>query len=388
MRNTPVTKKISLMIIIHSLQGGGAERVLVNLLKGLGRTEFSITLVLYENICSFPMPENIQLKVLGIPAGRNLFSLGVGFLRKILALAGLVRKQKPDIIFSLLSSTNAAAILASMLSGTRTKVVVSEHTFPSVNLANERFGSITARVIGLLYPRANRVIAVSQGIKDDLQKSFGIRKEKIQVIYNPLDLDEIRRLGRESVRHPWFIPTAMKEMPVIVSAGRLTKQKGYPVLLRAFALVRKSVPCRLVILGEGPDRPMLERLISELDIEKDVSLAGFQENPFAFMEKAALFAMSSLYEGFLLVLAEAMTLGTPVVSTDCPSGPAELISEGINGLLVPIENEDALARAILRVLLDEKLRSVLANNGRTRAEDFAVNRIADEYSRVFREMIS
>ncbi len=383
-----MSKNISLMIVIHGLQGGGAERVLVNLLRGLSRTEFSITLVLYEGICDYPMPENVQLRVLGIPAGKNVFSLATGFLRKILALSGLIRTQKPDIVFSLLSSTNAAAILAARLSATGTRVIASEHTFPSVNLANERFGSITARVIARLYPHADRIIAVSQGIRDDLMKSFGIRGNMVTVIYNPFDLDEVRRLGREGLDHPWFVPPVIGTTPLIVSAGRLTKQKGYPFLLRSFARVRSSMPCRLVILGEGADRASLERLASDLGIAADVSFPGFQSNPFAYMARATIFVLSSLYEGFSMVLVEAMALGTPVISTDCPSGPGELISDGRSGVLVPPGDEEALTRAILKVLADKALMSVLSAGGRTRAEDFSVSRISEEYSRLFRKVLS
>ncbi|MGC2064386.1 MAG: glycosyltransferase [Thermodesulfovibrionales bacterium] len=382
-----MTRKISLMIVIHGLQGGGAERVLVNLLKGLSRTEFSITLVLYEGICEYPLPENVQLRVLGIPAGRNLLSLGAGFLRKILALSGLIRAERPDIVFSLLSSTNAAAILAAKLAGTGARVLVSEHTCPSVNLANERFGNITARVITLLYPRANRIIAVSQGIKDDLIKYFGAGGDAITVVYNPFDLDEIRKLGREKVDHPWFIQSVRQDIPLIISAGRLTRQKGYSFLLRAFVRVKKSAPSRLVILGEGEDRASLEKLASDLGIAADVSFPGFQENPFAYMAGATVFTLSSLYEGFGNVLVEAMALGIPVVSTSCPSGPDEIILEGRNGLLVPPGDEDALAAAILRVLSDSELRGILSDGGRERAESFAVSRISDEYSRIFKQIV-
>jgi glycosyltransferase involved in cell wall biosynthesis len=387
-----MTNKIRLMIVIHSLQGGGAERVLVNLLKGLNRAEFSITLVLYEGICSYPLPEDVHLRVLGIPAGRNLISLGAGFLRKILALAGLIRRQRPDIVFSLLSSTNAAAILAAMISGTRTRVLVSEHTCPSVNLANERFGSITARVIAFLYPRADGIIAVSRGIRDDLIQNFGVRGDLISVIYNPFDLDEIRRLGSEGVDHPWFSPTGRQpgrqDVPLIVSAGRLTKQKGYPFLLEAFAIARRSVPCRLVILGEGGDRASLEKLAIDLGIASDVSFAGFLKNPFPYMAGATVFTLSSLYEGFGNVLVEAMALGVPVISTSCPSGPDEIILEGSSGMLVPPGDTGALAAAILKVLSDSRLRAVLSAGGRERAWSFAVSRISEEYSRLFREVLS
>lgn len=382
-----MSNKISLMIVIHSLQGGGAERVLVNLLKGLSRDEFEITLVLYEDRRAYQLPENIQLRVLGIPAGRNLFSLGTGFLKKILALTRLITAQRPDLVFSLLSSTNAATILATRAAGTAARIAVSEHTFPSVNLANERFGSITARIVRLLYPRADRIIAVSRGIRDDLQRSFGIHEELLQVIYNPFDLDEISRLGKERIEHPWFSPADSGQLPVIVSAGRLTKQKNYPLLLRGFALTSKIFPCRLVILGEGPDRVPLERLIAELGLEHKVLLAGFQQNPFAWIAKAAVFALSSLYEGFPMVLVEAMALGIPVVSTDCPSGPAELITQDVNGLLIPLNNEEALSRALLRILSDRALSSALSEGGRKRAEDFGVSRISEEYRHMFRKLL-
>jgi glycosyltransferase involved in cell wall biosynthesis len=372
---------IKLLVIIHSLKGGGAERVVINLLKGLDRDKFSITLGLYERVFDFPLPNNIEVEILNIRAGKNIFTLGTGFIRKIIRLSGIMRKAGPDIVFSLLSSTNVTVILAKLLSGIRCKLIISEHTHPSVNLDNERFGWITKLFMRYVYPYSDTIIAVSGGIKRDLMKNFNLSDNKIALIYNPVDLREIQMLSRETVDHPWF----HDNIPVIISAGRLTKQKGYPYLIKAFSLARRSLSCRLMILGEGKDKERLIAMTRELGIARDVEFLGFRENPFRYMAKASLFVLSSLYEGFGNVIVEAMALGLPVISTDCPSGPSEIIHDGKNGLLVPVQDEQALAMAITEVLTNKALRERLAIEAKRKSEVFALEKIMKDYGRVFSE---
>jgi glycosyltransferase involved in cell wall biosynthesis len=372
---------IKLMIVIHSLKGGGSERVLINVLKGLDRKEFSVTLVLYERVFDFPPPDKVAVEILDMPAGRNIFTLGVRFMRKIVRLSRLMKKVGPDMVFSLLSSTNVAVILARLLSKIPCGVTISEHTHPSVNLTNERFGWITKIFMPYVYPKADAIIAVSEGIKQDLIKNFNMPENKIAVIYNPVDLNEIRIRSQEKVDHPWF----HDDIPVIVSVGRLTKQKGYPYLIKAFSLVRRSLACRLMIIGEGEDKDKLIAMVRALGIEREVEFLGFQKNPFQYMAKSSLFVLSSLYEGFGNVIVEAMVLGLPVISTDCPSGPAEIIDDKKNGILVPVQDENALARTILEVLADSALRVHLGSEAKRRAEVFALEKITQDYRRIFSE---
>ncbi len=368
-------------MVIHSLRGGGSERVLLNLLKGLDRKEFSVTLVLYEKEFDYPLPEDVDVQILDIRVGRNIFTLATGFLSKIKALVRVIKRDSPDVIFSLLSSTNAAVILANMLSGKRCKTVVSEHTHPSVNLRNERYGWGTKWFMKWLYPKADRIIAVSGGIKEDLVRHFGIRQDVISIIHNPIDIREIQRLSIEDVDHSWFLAP----VPIILAVGRLTKQKGYPYLLRAFSEVRKSLDCRLLIIGEGEDREMLVRMVNEMGLNNEVELLGFQPNPFKYMARSSLLVLSSLYEGFGNVIVEAMALGLPVISTDCPSGPSEIIDGGKNGLLVPLEDAVAMAQAMVNVLTDDALRETLSKGGKARACAFAIARIIESYRSVFLE---
>jgi glycosyltransferase involved in cell wall biosynthesis len=370
-----------LMIVIHSLRGGGSERVLINLLKGLHRSEFSITLVLYEGVFDYPVPGDVKLRILNIATGRNIFKLTASFFLKILRLAGLMRKENPDVIFSLISSTNATVTIARLLSGIKCRLIVSEHTHPSVNLGNELYGNVTKRFIKRCYPRTDRIVAVSEGIKQDLIYNFGIREAKIDVIYNPINIKEIEMLSTADVEHPWF----HEGIPIIISVGRLTKQKGYPYLLKAFSVVRKSLECRLVILGEGEDREKLVKTSIELGLKNDVEFMGFQQNPFKYMARSSVFVLSSLYEGFGNVIVEAMALGLPVISTDCPSGPSEIIEDRMNGLLVPVKDENALARAILEVAGNGMLRNELSAGARRRAQSFTLDNIVEKYRGVFLE---
>ena len=368
-----------LMIVIHSLRGGGAERVLINLLKGLDRSEFSINLVLYEGVFDYPLPDNVELTILSIEASKNLFRLIKGFVLKIARLALLFRRNTPDVIFSLLSSTNVAVIIAKLLSRAKSKVIVSEHTYPSVNLDNEMYGGITKQFMKYIYPKADRIVAVSEGIKQDLVENLYLPKEKVKVIYNPVDIGEVEIRSREKVDHPWF----HDELPIIVSVGRLTKQKGYPYLIKAFSMVRQSMPCRLVIIGDGEDKAKLIEMANELGVEKDSVFLGFQQNPFKYMAKSSLFVLSSLYEGFGNVIVEAMALGLPVISTDCPSGPAEIIEDKKSGLLVPVRDEQAMAGAMISVMTDELLRQYLGREARRRAGAFALDKITENYRRMF-----
>jgi glycosyltransferase involved in cell wall biosynthesis len=202
----------------------------------------------------------------------------------------------------------------------------------------------------LSYPWAQGVIAVSEEAADDLARVLNVPRWQIHVIYNPTYDDALLERAKEPVEHAWF---RSGEPPVILGVGRLTHQKDFATLLRAFARVRKEVVCRLVILGEGDERARLQALAEELGVRRDVDLPGFVENPYAYMARAAIFVLSSRYEGLPNVLIEALACGVPVVSTDCPSGPREILLDGDAGVLIPVGDHDKMAQEIIHVLWDQ-----------------------------------
>jgi glycosyltransferase involved in cell wall biosynthesis len=190
-------------------------------------------------------------------------------------------------------------------------------------------------------------------VRNDIAALTGLSRRRIVVIPNPVVTAELLDQARCPLDHPWFHPSAP---PVVMGVGRLTRQKDFPTLLHAFAAVRASRPCRLVILGEGRDRPALAALAAALNINLDVDLPGFIPNPYAYMARAAAFVLSSAWEGSPNVLTEALALGTPVVATDCPSGPREILQHGRLGRLVPIGRPEAMADAIAAILDNPPLR--------------------------------
>jgi glycosyltransferase involved in cell wall biosynthesis len=224
------------------------------------------------------------------------------------------------------------------------------------------------------YPMADAVVAVSDGVADHLARTTGLPRAAIRTIHNPVVGPDLPALAAEPVDHPWFRPGGP---PVVLGVGRLVAQKDFPTLLRAFAAVRRRRPARLVILGEGTAaaRGALRSLAAELGCADDVDLLGFVANPFAYMARASAFALSSLHEGLPGVLIQAMACGCPVVSTDCPSGPAEILDGGRYGELVPVGDAEALGEVVLRALAAPPERDLLT----ARADLFSVDRAAARY---------
>jgi glycosyltransferase involved in cell wall biosynthesis len=289
------------------------------------------------------------------------------------ALARYLRRNKPFTLLSTLTHANVAAVAASVISQARTRVFVREANYLSVAARHDT--TFRRRLLPLvarwLYPRSSSVIAVSNAVADDLS-SCGIPRERIRVIHNPVPCAELRRLATEPLADPWFAPGMP---PVILAVGRLSPQKDYPNLLRAFALLRRQHDCRLLILGEGEERPTLQRLVEELGITADVRMPGFAENPFPFMANAAMLVLASAWEGLPNVLLQACVLGCPVVSTDCPGGSREILEGGRLGALVPVGDSSALADALAHTLAAPVDRAAL----RARGEAFDTSVIAQQY---------
>lgn len=288
-------------------------------------------------------------------------------------LARYLRRVRPRALVAGGNYANLAALAARRLSGVDLPVVLSEHnplSFTCLNPGRRRvfLPSLARR----FYPHGDAIVAVSEGVADDLADFVRLPRGRIDAIHNPVVTLELATRAAALLDDPWLQPG---EPPVVLGVGRLAVQKDFATLLRAFAKARAQRPVRLVILGEGELRPRLERLAEELGVAADVRLPGFVDNPLAYMRRADVFALSSIYEGLGNVVVEALACGCPVVSTDCPGGPAEILGRGRFGRLVPVGDADAFAAALLATLDEPRESSPLL----ARARDFSASVIADRY---------
>lgn len=326
-------------IYLRLLSGGGAERMMVNLMQGFVDLGLSVDLVL--NTTSGPYLSLVppQVRIIDLSAPRMLQGLP--------KLSNYLRREKPNALLTTLHYNIEVAIWAKWLARVKTRLVVREAN----TLSSQSKFCKTDRWSGLFskwfYPWADEVLAVSHGVADDLSRVTGMPKERMRVIYNPVITPTLVENSRAVLDHPWL---TNKTVPIIIGVGRLSEQKDFPTLIKAFAQVRQHKPVRLIILGSGPDRRSLMALARDLAVETDVAFLGFVSNPYAYMKQADVFVLSSKWEGLPNVLIEAMAVGTPVISTRCPSGAAEILAGGIYGDLVEIGHSQGMAKAILTVL--------------------------------------
>jgi glycosyltransferase involved in cell wall biosynthesis len=280
-----------------------------------------------------------------------LSRLALGDDPPLAALRDHLRRERPASLLSFLNYPNAVTLLLALLGRGETRFLVNVRNQVSVSsaLALSRWNRSIPLLMRALFRHADGVVAPSRGVAEDVVRLSGVTPDRVTVIHNPVVRPELLERARERPAHPWLEDGGP---PVVLGAGKLKPQKDFATLLRAFARVRRARPARLVILGEGDERPKLEALARERGVADDVSLPGYVPNPWACFRCAAAFVLSSAWEGLPNVLIEAMACGCPVASTDCPSGPAEILEQGAHGPLVPVGDEAALARAIER-LLDE-----------------------------------
>jgi glycosyltransferase involved in cell wall biosynthesis len=324
---------------LPSVRGGGAQRVIVNLAQGMVERGLPVDVVLAT-------AQGVFLDHL--PGAVRVVDLGAGrLIRSLLPLTRYLRREQPRILVSSMSHANLIALWAARLARCSTRVMVTVHNTMSESTPDGLGGRLSLPLLRTFYPWADSVVAVSRGAADDLARTTGLPRERVEVIYNPVIMPAMLALARRTPDHPWF---AVGQPPVILGAGRLTRQKDFPTLIRAFAELRRRRPAHLMILGDGEDRPALERLIAQLGVGDDVALPGFRDNAMAFMAHSSLFVLSSAWEGLPTVLIEALAVGIRVVSTDCPSGPREILQDGRLGALVPAGDAPALARAMLDAL--------------------------------------
>jgi glycosyltransferase involved in cell wall biosynthesis len=370
-----------LAIFIHKLSGGGAPRRVLTLAHAFSQRGHRVDLVVVS--AEGPLLEKvrpeIRLVVLDSAMPRLIRRLKKQRLRTIASTGKLVRylgSEKPDVLLSGANHVNLTALWARRLARVPIPLVLraSNHLSGSNrNPINKRyFRWWMARRV---YCWADAVIAVSRDVAEDIARHTGIEKTRITTIYNPTITPDLAQKAKQPLDHPWFAPGSP---PVILAAGRLSTQKDFPTLLKAFARIRAVRPARLVILGEGKKRHQLQALARQLGVTADVALPGFVDNPFAWMARAAVFALSSAWEGLPGVLIEALACGCPAVSTDCPGGAAEILADGRYGTLVPVGDDQALASALLSALDAAPDPELL----RKRAAQFSIDRAVDQYLKV------
>lgn len=355
----------SLYIFRPTLGTGGADRVTLSLLRHLPRNTFSPTLVLMrkEGELIGELPSQVPLVTLG---ARSLWTAW-------LPLARLIRKSPPDVLFSTSSGANVIAALAHLIAGSSSRLVLSERNVLRTELSWKK--KLQRWLKGALYPRADRITTVSQGVKEELASELSLDPTRLAVVYNPVVGEGLEKQANEPVRHPWFD----QEIPVILSVGRLVPEKDHATLLRAFARLLSDREARLLILGEGPLRGELEELARRLGVDPAVSMPGFVLNPFKYMARSTLFVLSSRFEGLPGALIQAMACGVPVISTDCPFGPAEILQPADSGLLVPVGDPGRIAEEMRRLLADPELSRRLAEHGRAAAQRFTTEAVLGNY---------
>jgi len=363
-------EKIPHIAIFVAYSGqGGVERV-VNLLAG----SFLAKGVRVDLISPRIIGEHRE----HIPPGVNVIPLKTRHTYSALGpLTRYLRRERPDALLAVKHRAIVTAVLAGRLSGFGGRIVGNIHTTVSSGLA---YSNIMKRMNYLwemrrFYPRAHAIVGVSRGVAQNLKDITGLNDEKIRAVHNPVVTPDILEMGREPLYHHWF---TQEEVPIILGIGRLTKQKDFHTLINAFALVRHNRKCRLVILGDGADLDNLRSLARNRGVSDDIDFPGFQKNPYAYLSRSSLFVLSSRWEGFGMVLVEAMALGIPVVSTDCPSGPGEILEDGKHGILVPVEDPSALADAMERTLDDPPAPEQL----REAAGKYTVEKSAEHYLKI------
>jgi glycosyltransferase involved in cell wall biosynthesis len=324
-------------IFTANMDGGGAERAMLKLAGGIADQGYDVDLVLSraEGHYLDEVPDSVR--IVDLHARRVLLSIP--------GLVRYLRRERPNAMLTSMNYVNIVGIWARTLARVDTRLIVNEQNALSLEAAHSprRRHRLMPRLIKRFYPWADGVTSVARGTADDLVSTAGVSPNLIEVVHNPIVTTELRELVAEPLGHPWFGPG---QVPVVLGVGRLAPQKDFGTLIRAFARVIVRRPCRLMILGDGPERASLEALVAERGLTGSVDLPGWISNPYPYMAHAGVFVLSSRWEGLPSVLIEALFCEVPVVATDCLSGPREILEDGRYGALIPVGDEEALAAAI------------------------------------------
>jgi glycosyltransferase involved in cell wall biosynthesis len=360
---------MKIFFFLPSLAPGGAERVFIQLANHYRENGLDVSLVCGE--ASGPLQSLIDpaLEVIDLGAPR--------VLRAILPLRNLLKQHPDAVLFCCMTHANVAMLIAARVFGQhRGRIVIQEVALISRGRNGQGWFRtlVLNRLMKRVYLRADTILAVSESVARETEQMVGAACPPVQTIPNPIDLLFIRAKAEEDVDHPWI----GGGVPIILGVGRLSPEKDFGTLIQAIQIIRAEQPVKLVILGDGPERVKLEGEAWQLGLDECVCFAGQHDNPWAYMTRADLTVVSSISEGFSLVLVEAMALGCPVVSTACGSGPISILKKGELGPLVPVGDAQRLAEAMLTRLKQPRASTVLS----AAADRFAIGVLAKEYAKV------
>lgn len=398
MKKNKNKKKIA--IIIPTLNGGGAERTASKLSLYLSNDKYDKYVIVFDG-SEITYEYNGQLIDMKLKAKNFILSKFANIVKRIIKLRQIKKKYQIQVSLSFLDSAN----IVNVFSRTGDKIILSVRNYESKS-SNNFYGKFYNILVKMFYKKADCIVSVSKRVKDDLINNYKIDSDKIKVIYNFYDLDEIKRLSKQELEDEY---KEIFKFPVIVNMGRLTKQKGQWYLIRVLKGIKGIIPeVKLIFLGRGELELSLKQLVHDLALENDVFFLGFQKNPFKYIARSKLFVLTSLFEGFPNALVEAMACGVPVVSFDCDSGPREIIAPATEiiskanhieyceyGILTPVcsekilnsmstlsNKENLLQESIVKILNSEKLSEKYSKKSIDRANYFSKENIIFEYENI------
>jgi glycosyltransferase involved in cell wall biosynthesis len=349
-----------------SLGGGGAEKIVLRLMRGFISRGIKVKLVLATPHGSLHSEIPNKVDVIHLNAKRSIFA--------IFRLAKYIRTNKPEIILSHLSNANRVALLATIISKCNTKVYVVEHNTMSIALKHYSLIQKWLLIISYkyLYYRAHKIIHVSKAAANDLMKLLPKHINSVHTIYNPIINEEMINSIVDKPPHDWLYPG---NIPVILGVGLFREQKDFITLIQGFSIVKKYMDAHLILLGRGPLEEKIKNEAIKYNLENSILFPGYVDDPLGYMKHSSVFVLSSRWEALPTVIVEALACGCPVVSTNCPSGPAEILDNGKYGILVPVQNAIAMAHGIISSIKNPPDKKILIS----RAMDFSIEKSVNNY---------
>lgn len=370
-------KALTVLLVCKNFQLGGSQKQIILLANGLLKNGFKPIICVFKNTgeLKIELNQNIEIYELEnfVPDKPNKT---ISTIIATVKLLRLIYKTRPDIIYSRHWQTKIPSSIAGRI--TKTKTVLVDVNNPLEEMYKKKSKIISYILRRCSYNLSKNVIAVSKDLSSEVKKYYKLNFN-VDTIYNCIDLDYIKEKSSETVEHHWFNdPT-----PIIVSIGRLVPQKGFEYLIKAIKIVNNSMQVRLLLIGDGNEKKSIINLSKELLIEDKVDLIGFKSNPYPYLKNADLFVLSSNFEGFGIVLIEAMAVGLPVISTDCEYGPKEIINDYQNGILVSKKSPEIIADKIIEILKNDELRSNLSKYAIERSKYFSRDKMVKRYVEYF-----
>ena len=379
------SRLLKVAMLMTNLDDLGVQRVVINLYNHFDKTKIEPTLIFWSRagkVASF------------LVEGASVIETDHGLMRprllfRLVRYFWIIRTLKPDLVLSFVPVTNVSYALIKLFLPMKIGFITCEHAFISRAFSTGEYrGAFRLLYSALFRPTYNflsdRLVMTSNVGEKDAVENWGVDERKIRVIYNPQDIEDLRQRSEEPLDDPWF---KSANEPILIAAGRLTKQKGFDSLIRAFAILNLKTPCKLAILGRGELEQSLKLLVSSLAMHENIRFLGFQNNHLKYIKNSSVFVLSSIWEAMPMIVAETMVIGTPIVSFDCPSGPFEMLDGGDCGFLVEDQNIEALALTLLDVLNNPHKAMLKAEKAMVKVEQYSVSTIVDNYQDLISEVV-